>query len=453
MARSLYWIWLSLRMGEGKSGVAELLEHFGSPENIYDADAHELGDYFGSKRRALCDALSDKNLDEAYQIESYCVKNGISILHYSEKGYPKLLTNLKNPPIILYARGKITDLDERVSIGVVGTRSISEYGRQSAYRVGYELAAAGAVVVSGLALGNDSVAACGALDARGRTVAVLGSGLDRIYPPAHKKLAREVARRGLLLSEYPPLSPPSRSSFPLRNRIISGLSQGTLVIEAGKGSGALITARDAILQGRDVYALPGNVTSETAFGTNELIKDGASAVTCAADILENYQYIYGNKLDMNVLGKLRGRSALKRGALAAHGVDEGALSMPEDNPQENADGSIGALLHARGHVDGETVKRMSGETEYPVYGDDKRAERIVSAAPRTQKAAPEGEGIPADLDPNLADVLRAMPQGEAVGVDRICEGGLDPVAVMTAMTMLEIRGLVESRPGNRYLRK
>ncbi|MBR4872851.1 MAG: DNA-processing protein DprA [Clostridia bacterium] len=458
MARSLYWIWLSLRMGEGKSGVAELLEHFGSPQNIYDADAHELGDYFGHARRSLCESLSDKNLDEAYQIESYCVKNGISILHYSEKGYPKLLTNLKNPPIILYARGKIADLDERVSIGVVGTRSISEYGRQSAYRIGYELAAAGAVVVSGLALGNDSVAACGALDARGRTVAVLGSGLDRIYPAAHKKLAREVARHGLLLSEYPPLTPPSRSSFPMRNRIISGLSQGTLVIEAGKGSGALITARDAILQGRDVYALPGNVTAETAFGTNELIKDGASAVTCAADILENYQYIYGNKLDMNVLGKLRGRSALKRGALAAHGVDEGALTMPED-ASADAEGTIGALLHARGHVDGETVKRMSGETEYPVYRDDKRKEKITPAAPNEKKAAPEGPSapasgsIPADLDAGLADVLRAMPQGEAVGVDRICEGGLDPVAVMTAMTMLEIRGLVESRPGNRYLRK
>lgn len=445
MTRSLYWIWLSLRMGAGKEGVAELLEHFGSPENVYDADAHALSDFFGKRGRHLCEALGDKNLDEAYRIESYCVKNGISILRYSEKGYPKLLTNLKNPPIILYARGRIADLDERVSIGVVGTRSISEYGRQSAYRIGYELAAAGAVVVSGLALGNDSVAACGALDARGRTVAVLGSGLDRIYPSAHKKLAREVAKRGLLLSEYPPLTPPSRSSFPTRNRIISGLSQGTLVIEAGKGSGALITARDAILQGRDVYALPGNVTSETATGTNELIKDGAAAVTCAADILENYQYIYGAKLDLNVLGKLRGRSALKKGALAAHGVDEGALSLPEDSPEEKTKGTIGTLLHEKGRVDGETVKRMSGETEYPVYQDDKRTETV-------SKPAPEG-GVPEDLDEDLARVLRAMPVGEAVGIDRICECGVDPVAVMTAMTMLELRGLIESRPGNRYLRK
>lgn len=452
MARSLYWIWLSLRMGEGKAGVAELLEYFGSPENIYDADAHELADYFGGTRRSLCEALSDKNLDEAYRIESYCVKNGISILCYSQKGYPRLLTNLKNPPIILYARGQITDLDERVSVGVVGTRSITEYGRQAAYKIGYELAAAGAVVVSGLALGNDSVAACGALDARGRTIAVLGSGLDRIYPAAHKKLAREIARRGMILSEYPPLTPPSRGSFPMRNRIISGLSQGTLVIEAGKGSGALITAKDAILQGRDIYSLPGNIDSETAEGTNELIKDGATAITCAADILENYQYIYGGKLDLSVLTRLRGRSQLRRGALRAHGVDEGKL-LGEEISEETAEdqGRLSSLLHSKGRVDGETVKRISGETEYPVYRDDKRK---PTEAPKTEEtAAPAEDVLPDGLDPMHIAVLRAMPRGEAVGIDRICEGGIDAVSAMTAMTMLEIHGLVESLPGNRYLRK
>lgn len=452
MSRSLYWIWFSLRMGVGKAGAAELLEHFGSPENIYAADAHELSDYFGGTRRSLCNALLDKNLDEAYQIESYCVKNGISILCYSEKGYPKLLTNLKNPPIILYARGKISDLDDRVSISVVGTRSITEYGRQSAYKIGYELASAGAVVVSGLALGNDSVAACGALDARGRTIAVLGSGLDRVYPAAHKKLAREIARRGMLLSEYPPLTSPTRGSFPMRNRIISGLSQGTLVIEAGKGSGALITAKDAILQGRDIYSLPGNIDSVTAEGTNELIKDGATAVTCAADILENYQYLYGAKLDLSVLSRLHGRSELKRGALAAHGVEEELLPNETAAQAENGERKqrLSSLLHSRGKVDGETVKRMSGETEYPVYHDDKRPKEETAASLANQVPISD---VPKDLDENLAAVLRVMPKGEAVGIDRICENGMDAVSVMTAMTMLEIGGYVESLPGNRYLRK
>lgn len=451
MSRPLYWIWFSLRMGEGKSGVAELLEHFGSPENIYAADAHELADYFGGTRRTLCEALSNKNLDEAYQIEGYCVKNGISILCYSEKGYPKLLTNLKNPPIILYARGKITDLDERVAISVVGTRSITEYGRQSAYKIGYELAAAGAVVVSGLALGNDSVAACGALDARGRTIAVLGSGLDRVYPAAHKKLAREIARHGMIVSEYPPLTPPSRGSFPMRNRIISGLSQGTLVIEASHGSGALITAKDAILQGRDIYSLPGNIDSETAEGTNELIKEGATAITCAADILENYQYIYGAKLDISVLARLRGRSALRRGALRAHGVDEGAISQEVEEKKENGKKLLSNLLHSKGHLDGETVKRVSGETEYPVYHDDKREKQQVPTPEREKTmTAPRS---PVELSPTQLAVLAAMPEGAAVGLDRICESGIDASTAMTTLTMLEINGLVESLPGNRYLKK
>lgn len=446
MSGALYWIWLSLRVGAGKSDFVELLEHFGSPETIYEADAHALSDCLGSKRRALCESLSDKNLDEAYAIESHCVKNGITILRYGQKGYPGLLTNLKNPPIILYARGKIADLDRRVSVGVVGTRSISEYGRQSAYKIGYELAATGAVVVSGLALGNDSVAACGALDAGGRTIAVLGSGLDRVYPSEHKKLAREVAKRGMVLSEYPPLMPPSRSSFPLRNRIISGLSHGTLVIEAGKESGALITAKAAILQGRNVYALPGNINADTAFGTNELIKAGATAITCAADILENYQYLYGAKLDLGVLSRLHGRSALKKGALAAHGVEEGleVISPQKTETREKPRRELGALLHKSGRIDGETVKRLSGETEFPVYQDDKRDVRKD-----TEKVAE----VPADLDPNLAQVLDAMPIGEAVGVDRICECGRDAASVMMALTMLEIRGLVASLPGNRYIRK
>ena len=451
MARSLYWIWLSLRVGEGKTGIAELLEHFGSPENIYDADAYELGEYFGSTRRALCESLSDKNLDEAYRIESYCVKNGISILCYSQKGYPRLLTNLKNPPIILYARGRIVDLDERVAIGVVGTRSITEYGRQSAYKIGYELAAAGAVVVSGLALGNDSVAACGALDAGGRTIAVLGSGLDRIYPAAHKKLAKEVARKGMIVSEYPPLTPPSRGSFPTRNRIISGLSQGTLVIEASHGSGALITAKDAILQGRDIYSLPGNIDSETAEGTNELIKEGATAITCAADILENYQYIYGGKLDLSVLGRLRGRSELRRGALRAHGVDEGAIVEETEAKKETGKKPLSNLLHSKGHLDGETVKRVSGETEYPVYNDDKRAKKEAPSPVKEEAAAPAK--IPANLSPTQLAVLAAMPEGVAVGLDRICESGIDASTAMMTLTMLEISGLVETLPGNRYQKK
>lgn len=446
MSRSLYWIWVSLRIGVGKTDFPSLLEHFGSPEAIYEADANELRDYFGDKKKPLLESLLNKKLDEAYEIESYCAKNHITILKYSQKGYPKLLTNLKNPPIILYARGDIADLDSRVSISVVGTRSLSEYGRQSAYKIGYELAAAGAVVVSGLALGIDSVAACGALDARGRTVAVLGSGLDRIYPAAHKKLAAEVAKKGLILSEYPPLTAPTRYSFPMRNRIISGLSQGTLIVEAGEGSGALITAKEAIVQGRDVYALPGNVGFANAVGTNDLIKSGATAVTCAADILENYRYLYGKELNLSVLARVSSRSSLKRGALKAHGVDEG---VPHVRPRESQPprGELSEMLHSAGKLDGETVKRISGETEYPMYGE---SPRIRSAETETKVAEAE---IPSHLDPKAAAILRAMPAGQAVSFETLCGEGSEADDVMMMLTLLEIEGLVVTLPGNRYMRK
>jgi len=445
-SRSLYWIWASLRIGVGKTDFPSLLEHFGSPEAIYAADGNELRDYFGDKKRSLVESLLNKKLDEAYEIESYCAKNRIAVLKYSQKGYPKLLTNLKNPPIILYARGNIADLDSCVAISVVGTRSLSEYGRQSAYKIGYELAAAGAVVVSGLALGIDSVAACGALDARGRTIAVLGSGLDRVYPAAHKKLAAEVAKKGLILSEYPPLASPTRYSFPMRNRIISGLSQGTLVVEAGEGSGALITAREAIVQGRDVYALPGNVGFENATGTNELIKSGANAVTCAADILENYRYFYGNALNLSVLARASARSSLKKGALKAHGVDEGVPVISSRDSQPRT-GEISELLHISGKLDGETVKRMSGETEYPKYGAGPKLQPLNGTA---EAAEPP---IPSHLKPEEAALLRALPVGTPVSVESLCDDEHDINDVMMTLTMFEIEGLVVALPGNRYMRK
>ena len=371
---------------------------------------------------------------------------------FGEKGYPKLLTNLKNPPIILYAKGNIADLDSRVCISVVGTRKLSEYGRQSAYKIGYELAAAGAVIISGLALGIDSVAACGALDARGRTVAVLGGGLDRIYPAEHKKLAREIEKRGLLLSEYPPLMPPSRGSFPQRNRIISGLSQGTLVVEAGKMSGALITAKAAIVQGRDLYALPGNIDSENALGTNSLIKDGATAITCAADILENYKYIYGNMLNLSVLERMGPRSDLKRGALFAYGVEEGKVPKAETKTVGKKS-KLAELLHLTGRVDGETVKQVLGQSEYPVYDDDKRVEKAPDPTPAKKQEVDVTGVIPEGVGDEAIAILRSMPVGSAVGLDYICDQGVDTIAAMTALTMLEMQGLVRILPGNMYIRK
>ncbi len=444
MKRSLYWIWLSLRLGAGNSRFVSLLERFGSPEAIFDAEPDELlalRDDFGEK---TVSALLQKNLDEAYQIETYCASHRIRILTFGSEDYPKLLTNLKNPPIILYARGNTKALAKKVSVAVVGTRSLTEYGRKTAYKIGYELARAGVAVVSGLALGIDSVAACGALDAKGFTVAVLGSGLDSIYPAAHKKLAGEIAAKGLLLSEYPPLVGPTRGSFPMRNRIISGLALGTTVIEADETSGSLITARDAILQGRDVFAVPGNVDAKNALGTNALIKDGATAVTSAADILENYRYLYRGMIDVTELGRAAMRSTLLPGALAAHGVEEGE----GQSAAQEKDAPLSRLLHSRKKVDGETVKAVSGEQVHPVYD---KSEVPTEPAPRAK--ADESVEALASLDEPSRRVLDIMPIGTPVSVDYICENGVDTSEVMIALTMLEVSGLVQSYPGGLYCRK
>lgn len=447
MSKNLYWIWLSLRIGAGKGGFVELLSHFGSPENIYAADVTELLPFKKGQRDSKIEALLDKNLDKAYNIEKYCAKKHIEILKYGESGYPVLLTNLKNPPVILYAKGKIKDLDKKVCMGVVGTRKLTEYGRQSAYKIGYELAASGAVVVSGMALGIDSVAACGALDAHGKTVAVLGSGVDCIYPAAHKKLADEIAKNGLLLSEYPPLEAPTRASFPTRNRIISGMSQGTLVIEANERSGALITAKDAILQGRDVYALPGNINNPTSSGTNALIKDGASPVTCAADILENYRYIYRENIDMSALARVGHRSELKAGALAAHGVDEGdfGFEIPKN-------GSVSALLHSQKRVDGETVNKMVGNTEYPQFEAPPELKRNPDLTENADSSEKYSE-ILRSLDKKYSDIFETIPSGKSVSLADICAAGYDSRTVMSVLTTLELKGLIKILPGGLYCRK
>lgn len=447
MSKNLYWIWLSLKIGAGKGGFVELLSHFGSPENIYDADVSELLPFKKSPRDPKIAALLDKDLDKAYNIEKYCSKKHIEILKYGEAGYPILLTNLKNPPVVLYAKGKIKDLDKKVCIGVVGTRKLTEYGRQSAYKIGYELASAGAVVVSGMALGIDSVAACGALDARGKTVAVLGSGVDHIYPPSHKRLADEIARNGLLLSEYPPLEAPTRASFPTRNRIISGMSQGTLVIEANERSGALITAKDAILQGRDVYAIPGNINNSTSNGTNGLIKDGASPVTCAADILENYRYIYRENIDMSALLRVGSRSELKAGLLAAHGVDEGDRNF--EVPKNSA---VSLLLHSQKRVDGETVNQMVGNTEYPQFENPPELKKIDKNADNGADEERYAEVLQA-LDKKYSDIFEAIPSGKSVGLADICSVGYDSRTVMSVLTTLELKGLVKILPGGLYCRK
>ncbi len=445
MGNSLYWLWLSQRLGQGSSSGMKILERFGSPEAVYEASDEELLTFKKELGEATVEKILNKNLDEAYSLEEYCVRKNVKILHYGAKDYPKSLTNLKNPPIILYARGKTDALAGKLCLAVVGTRDMTDYGRDAAYRVGYELSAAGAVVVSGLALGIDSAAACGALDAGGLTVAVLGSGIDHVYPAEHKRIAHEIEEKGVLLSEYPPTVGPTKFSFPMRNRIISGLSQGTLVVEAPMRSGALITARDAILQGREVFALPGNVDSEAAGGTNALIRDGASAITCAADLLENFAYLYRDSIDLSAIRRVSACSHFAKGKLAAHGVSEQARAA---KPAEKRDGRVSHTLHAEKRIDGKTVRELSGETEYPVYDEPKGEMHVASVKSEPDHSAEKLASLPEDC----REVFEAMPIGRPISADELCRAGFDISQLMIAFTMLEVVGLITTLPGGLYCR-
>ena len=209
---------------------------------------------------------------------------GVRVVTREQSGYPKALREIYDPPLALYIRGSMPS--EEVAIAVVGSRHASRYGLQTAERLAYDLALRGVTIVSGLARGIDGAAHRGALKAGGRTIAVLGSGLSIVYPPEHEQLAQQIREQGALVSEYPMTMEPLAQNFPRRNRIISGLSLGVVVVEAAARSGALITAGCALEQGREVFAVPGPITTPTSQGTHHLLKDGAKLVTSVEDILE-----------------------------------------------------------------------------------------------------------------------------------------------------------------------
>ena len=251
----LYWLWLSERIGIASKEFGKLVKRYDSPFDLYRLEEEEIEGLEGVSERLKL-KLADKNLDFAYKTKYECAKKGIHVIPYGDARYPERLRQLEDPPVLLYVMGELPSMDERLCVGMVGTRKISEYGRQSAYKISYELASAGMVIVSGMALGVDGVSAVGALAAGGTTVAVLGCGLSVVYPKEHARLMRAIAAHGAVVSEYPLSEPPYGGNFPKRNRIISGLCQGVLIVEGAQGSGALITASLAEKQGRDVFALP-----------------------------------------------------------------------------------------------------------------------------------------------------------------------------------------------------
>ena len=295
MSALKFWLWLTELPGLTNQTRLALLRHFPTPEDVYYADPAEVLLTEGITREQA-KLLEDKDCAAAEKVLADCGELGLHIVTISDAAYPNRLRNIFDPPCLLYVRGRLPAFDDEAAVAVVGTRDCTPYGVSCAEKLGFGLAAGGALVVSGLARGIDSAALRGALRGGGTVTAVLGNGLDVVYPRENRYLYEDIAASGALLSEYPPGTPPEGRHFPVRNRIMSGLSLATLVVEAPERSGALITAGTALEQGRDVFAVPGPIDAPASVGCNRLIRDGAGLVTDAWDILAAYAPRFPEKL-------------------------------------------------------------------------------------------------------------------------------------------------------------
>ncbi len=291
------FIRLSLALGAGNRRAKRALELFGSPEALLAAEPEKLVSS-GVLRPAELAKIAAVDSAAAADIMRECEKEGIKTVCLGDKAFPKCLAELEDAPLLLYVKGELPDFDTSPTACVVGPRKVSENGRRSAYSVSKRLARAGVTVVSGGAVGTDYAAHCGALDGGGKTVLVMGCGLLSSYLSENEALRRRVAEQGCVISEFPLHSGASRYTFPVRNRIMSALAQCTIVVEAGVGSGALITARHAAEQGKEVFVIPGDVYKKECKGSNALLRDGARPLIDMSDIFGEYIMRFPDKIDI-----------------------------------------------------------------------------------------------------------------------------------------------------------
>lgn len=409
----LHWIWLAHRPGLSDRGKASLLQHFSDPEEIYFADPKS---YEGIENVSPTgkEGLLDKSLTQAQEILDACREKNIQIVTFQDAAYPRRLKHIADPPVVLYYKGRIPDLESHPAIAVVGTRKASAYGLTTAKRMGYQIADCGGIVVSGMAYGIDGMAMSGALTAGQPVIGVLGCGADIVYPISNQSLFRDVEKYGCIFSEFPPGTMPARWTFPKRNRIISGLSNGVLVIEAPEKSGALITARQGADQGRDVFVVPGNIDLPSFQGSNQLLRDGAVVVSCGWDVVGEYAYLYPGKLHPGNKGK----------TLTAYPAE-----IRQTIEQETS------LVAERGRL---PEPKQELKKKLDKKDIDKQASTPYSGVKTKLPLSPEEETI-----------VAALETGERLVDDVIADTGLPTGKLLSALTMLELKGVIRRLPGKR----
>ena len=412
----VHWIWFAHRPGVSDRMKLELLEAFQEPEDIYFADSAAF-DCISGLTEEMKHSLRDKDLSGAEKILEFCHREKIHLLTCRDAAYPARLKNIADPPVLLYYKGTLPDLDGNPVIGVVGTRKASAYGLTTAKRMGYQIGRCGGIVVSGMAYGIDGMAMAGCLTAGKPAVGVLGCGVDIVYPLSNRALFRDTEEYGCILSEFAPGTQPAKWNFPKRNRIIAGLSCGVLVVEAPEKSGALITAHQALNQGRDVFVVPGNIDVPSFTGSNQLLRDGAIPVCSGWDVLSEYAALYPDKL-----------------------CREDAASHQTAYPDE--------------------LKQCAQQEKIPV----KVAQTVgkpVSKPAKEEKSSPKTidkkQSAPySDVNtvfPKLSaeetSIVAALKNGQRLVDDVIAETGLTTGKVLALLTMLELKGVVQRHPGKR----
>ena len=393
MSSHLSYVWLSRRPHVGPRIASEVLRVFGSPEAVFAAGREALTRAPCGLTKAQVDALCDKDTAEAEEIIAQCAQKDIRLITLGDDAYPGRLRAIDDPPLALYVRGRWPDFDVQPGVAVVGTREATPYGLKTAEDIGAALGRAGFVTVSGMALGNDGAAHRGALRAGGLTVAVLAGGADVCYPPQHRSLMGDIMLSGAIVSEYPPGTEPKGTHYHDRNRIISGLSVAAVIVEAGGyRSGALITARHALDQGRDVYAVPGALDAPQSRACNELIEKGEAALLRSPDALVR-----------TYSGLLRGRPAARRAERAP--------------------------APSRRQADKAEPRRRQAEEKRP--------------APPAQ----ENPALPEGLGEDEQRIVSLVQQGTDAVEELIERCGLPAPRVMSLVTLLEMDGVLRREKG------
>ena len=412
MTQKVLWVWLAEACGAGNDTFARLNALGLSPDALYHADQSSLSTYL-PKKPAAVRRLSDKNTARAQDIVAFCALHDIAILPYSHPLYPPALRQIENPPVLLYVKGDATLLTSSTQVAIVGSRDVSEYGTRMAFRLGRQLAEAGIVVVSGLALGTDSVAHAGAICSNGKTVAVVASGVDKVYPVSHRTLAKHIGETGAIVSEYPPGTKPQRYYFPLRNRIVGAISQGVVVVEGSKISGSLITARHALRQGKDVFALPGRVDDLHTVAPMMLLSEGAHMLVSAQQIIAHYLPEKANQQPIEDTNEDQTR-AHYLALFGVHGVE-----AFKQNPSRRTKNT---LDHSPDH-----------SPEIPPASSPKSSQYF-------------------ELEGDMLAVYERIPEEGACLPDELAGDGLSPMQVMRALTSLEIEGAIQRHPSGRVSR-